>query len=134
MNSDCGDNKPKDNDITIEKAGASNIVKEIKGYFIRDKTQKTQKILTQKNLCEVTYEKVLPEKVRVAKRRSTKKMISKKSFADMSKLLINFKKEDAILGAQQYETKLEKMVNILFKIKDKLISYQDIHLAEDLTW
>jgi len=129
MNSDSDDNKPKDNNLTIEEA--SNIVKEIKGY--NQKSPKRQKIQqSQKILHEVTFEKLLPEKVRVVKKKST--IISQRSLADFSKLLMNFKKEDDFLGAQQYETKLEKMVNILIKIKDKLISYQDNHLAEDLTW
>jgi len=63
-----------------------------------------------------------------------KSSISRRSFSDISKLLTTFKSQDDFSGTRQYETKLERMINTLTKTKNKLIFYQDIPLAEDMTW
>ena len=91
--------------LLIERT--TNIVKDIKESYENEQNQR-----------------------KVTKKRST---ISSRSISDISKLLMDFKNEDAFSGTTRYETKLERMINTLTKIQNKLIFYQDISLAEEMT-
>ncbi len=103
--------KTSENLILIEKT--TNKVKDLKENFELTNNRKNGK--------------------RNSDTRMLKSQISRRSFSEISKSLMTFK-DDMFSNTEQYETKLERMINSLIMTKNKLICYSDFSLADEISW